>query len=96
MSLTGKEKESQLFEQLIDKYGFDAQLLKCVEEMSECSVALMHYRDHKSDKISVCEELADVMIMCRQMALYIDPLMTERFIRQKTLGLKKRFECNAV
>lgn len=96
MILTPSEKHSQIFEQAMDHYGFDKQLLKTMEELAELSVSLMHYRDGKADKWSVCEEIADCIIMCQQMASAMGKETVESFYIQKMLKLEKRFECHAV
>jgi NTP pyrophosphatase (non-canonical NTP hydrolase) len=95
-SLTCNEKEEQIFSSLVENFGSDAQVLKCVEELSELMVSLMHYRDGKADKWQVCEEVADCIIMCRQMANLFDRNVVDGFIIEKMNLLKKRTECLAV
>jgi len=95
-SLTCDETESELFQTLLSKYGFDAQLLKCIEELAELQVALMHYRDGKASKWEVCEELADVLITTRQMSNAIGKPTVDKFLVEKMGLLKKRVQCLAV
>lgn len=60
--------EKQVMTDAIERYGYDAQMLKAVEESSELTVALMHYRDDKATRMEVLDEIADNVIMCSQVA----------------------------
>lgn len=49
-----------------DYYGLASQLKQLVEECSELSVATLHYFRNKDSLEKIYEEMADVMIMIRQ------------------------------
>lgn len=53
-------------------YGHAAQINKTIEECTELSLALQHYRDGKATVEEVVDELADVFIMVTQMRLLFD------------------------
>jgi hypothetical protein len=50
-------------------FGGKRQIKKCVEELNELSVALLHCDDGKDTVEHVAEEIADVEIMLQQMTL---------------------------
>ena len=56
----------------IVKWGAANQIVKCVEELNELAVKLLHWRNFKADKKEVLEEIADVEITIIQMKLLID------------------------
>lgn len=73
----------EAYEKIIDHYGIFEQMEICVEELSELIKALMKFKrcgndrfvtEEKLDKARDCiiDELADVMIMRRQMELIFD------------------------
>ena len=52
----------------IQTYGKDAQTLMLFEEMAELQDAICKHSRGRDKNHHVCEEIADVMIMCLQMA----------------------------
>lgn len=52
----------------IEKFGIPMQINVAIEEFNECSVALLHYRRAKASREQVVSEIADVIIMARQLA----------------------------
>jgi len=68
------------FQQMLDKWGVDAQIDMCIEEMAELTKALCKYKrgkkfsqyhEGKSDEYfnAVREEIADVLNCVNQMAM---------------------------
>lgn len=53
-------------------FGAERQIKKCVEELNELSVALLHNEGGKDTVDHVAEEIADVEIMLQQMILLLD------------------------
>jgi hypothetical protein len=79
-----------VYEALIKKYGTTNQYLKCVEEMSELTKALIKYVVNKvsatppeieQSKADIMEEIADVHIMIEQLKI-IYPGWESHFIRK--------------
>lgn len=58
-----------IYEQAVNKFGADHQILKAVEELNELATALMHYRQGKATKEDVQKEGVDVQIMLEQLDL---------------------------
>ena len=53
-------------------FGAERQIKKCVEELTELCVALLHNECGKDTVDHVAEEIADVEIMLQQMMLLLD------------------------
>jgi NTP pyrophosphatase (non-canonical NTP hydrolase) len=61
------------FKKAIEKWGIDSQEDMMIEEMSELIKAILKYRRKPEDDEkyeNVCEEIADVNIMLKQMKTY--------------------------
>jgi len=77
-------------EKIIAHYGHEEQLWQCVEELTECSLALMH---HAKDKYSNHhEEIADALIMLEQMRLIYGPRNIDALIEMKLDRTMQRIE----
>ncbi len=76
-----------LYRDAIEIYGIDAQMNLLQEECGELVVAISHYRRGRVTLEKVAEELADVMIVARQITLGIGPLSVNRWIREKVTRL---------
>jgi len=63
----------KVFQQAIDKFGFDNQVDKCIEECAELIDALMKYRQDRVIKNRVLEEVAGVNITTTQVLMMMDP-----------------------
>jgi NTP pyrophosphatase (non-canonical NTP hydrolase) len=61
------DRETTL-QRALTHYGVDNQILQSVEELNELATDLMHYRKGKAPHRKVIEEIADVRIMCDQLA----------------------------
>lgn len=63
-----KEKE-ELYKKALSKYGLSAQMTMVYEECSELINSLCKFNRGRCSEEDVITEIADVMIMCEQMAL---------------------------
>ena len=67
--------KKQVYEQLIEKFGAENQILKCVEELNELGQALCKVQSKDENKAvaikGVIEEIADVEIMLEQIKLIL-------------------------
>ena len=83
----------------IEKWGEDSQIGMAIEECAECIVALRKLsrvggRDIDSTKVheAVIDEIADVTIMMRQLAMIFGFASVENRIKYKIERLKVRLE----
>lgn len=58
---------SDLYELALDKWGADAQLNVAIEELSELIKEICKMKRKIGYKDDLCEEIADVEIMCEQL-----------------------------
>lgn len=73
--------QESLYRKAITCYGFPAQAAMAVEECSELTNAICKFRRGRVSDDDIITEIADVMIMCEQLASY--------FGKEK-LSLKKK------
>lgn len=66
-----KTKTMNIYQEAVNKFGADHQILKAVEELNELATALMHYRQGKATIEEVQKESVDVQIMLGQIDLII-------------------------
>lgn len=82
-----------LFIRAAQKWGSGSQIDMAIEEMAELIVDIQHSkRDMKMDKVPIsklAEEIADVTIMMRQLALLTDPDGVESSINRKMERLSR-------
>jgi len=71
-------------------YGGDAQALKCIEECAELIDALTKWKFDRATHQQVVTEIADVMIMCEQMATLFGYVKVHDEIEQKLKRLEER------
>lgn len=71
-------------------YGFDAQATMVSEECSELINALCKYKRGRVSDSDVITEIADVMIMCEQMACYFGKGLVEVEKERKLQRLKEK------
>ena len=80
----GKSEDSRIY-QISNHYGYAAQSDKIIEECAELTQAIMKLRwgwsDDKLDHVQ--EELADVLIMARQLRVMLGAEDIDRIINQK-------------
>lgn len=89
----------QIYQQALDKFGIDNQLLVLIEEMSELTKEIIkkfRKEDNSFDEIKLYEELVDVKIMLIQVELYFQQQdedyqhFINKFIQEKTSRLQNR------
>lgn len=89
------EKEfDEVIKLAIKTYGKEAQTQMLFEEMAELQNALCKLARGRGTADQVCEEIADVMIMCFQMAQIYGSKAVERWANYKVTRLKDRLTQN--
>ncbi len=79
------EKQTEICNKAIRTFGGNNQMIKACEECGELIQALSKYvLNQNSDVDNVCEEIADVEIMCQQMreifsSMQIDDWKAKKF-----------------
>lgn len=87
------EKEfDEVIKLAIKTYGKEAQTQMLFEEMAELQNALCKLARNRGTADQVCEEIADVMIMCLQMAQIYGSKQVEQWANRKMLRLKERLK----
>ncbi|MCI9596650.1 MAG: hypothetical protein HFE75_05000 [Firmicutes bacterium] len=86
--------DKEVLRMAIDTYGHDEQIRICQEEMNELGVAFSKYHREPNNRTwrAVQEELADVGIMLRQMAIMFSEEEINRIASEKIDRLKERLE----
>lgn len=74
----------------IETYGQDPQIWMTIEEMSELGNALAKYRRNRVTESDVCEEIADVLIMCIQISKIFGEDLVKQMFEYKLKRLKER------
>jgi len=77
----------ELYQQALDTFGCRHQQDKCWEEFGEFAEALYEYEWEGASYQRVLEELADVIIMLEQMAMWMGIAVPERDAPQKPIIL---------
>lgn len=80
----------EIIQLAIQTYGKEAQTQMLFEEMAELQNALCKLSRGRGTVSDVCEEIADVMIMCFQMAQIYGPKSVEQMANFKMHRLKER------
>ena len=86
--------EQDIYAEALAKWGFEAQTLMAIEEAAELQQALLHYMRGKALAVDVVDEIADMTIMCRQMANIFGSEDVGRRIQFKLERLEKRLEAD--
>ena len=86
--------EQDIYAEALAKWGFEVQTLMAVEEAAELQQALLHYMRGKALAVDVVDEIADMTIMCRQMANIFGSEDVEKRIQFKLERLEKRLEAD--
>lgn len=61
-----------LYKELLSRFGIEKQTLMLAEEQGELIKAINKKLRGKGDRLSIVEELADVVIMLQQIAQFFD------------------------
>lgn len=86
----GVSEIEEIISRAIFTYGKEAQTQMLFEEMSELQNALCKLARGRDTSDHVCEEIADVMIMCFQMAHIYGLTKVENWANKKILRLRER------
>ena len=87
------------YKKFLDGWGYDAQSLMCIEEMSELTKALCKYKRFGKEKASdeikqnILEEIADVLNTVEQMKYYFGEEEVEKIRKEKIERALKKLEC---
>lgn len=86
-----EQKEiNEIITKAIETYGQDPQIWMTIEEMSELGNALAKYRRNRVAEWEICEEIADVLIMCIQMSKIFGEERVKQMFEDKLIRLKER------
>ena len=87
------ETARSVYREVLETFGAEWQVRKCLEELAELGVAVPHCYDGKDKPGHVAEEIADVGIMLEQMAMLFNcETEVERMRRYKLRRLEQRIE----
>ena len=90
---TVKEMEEKLLlQKAVSVYGTIAQTDMAIEEMGELIVAINHYRRGRVEMDAVKEEIADVMIAMKQLAIIYGESGVKIFSEKKMQRLEQRLK----
>ena len=79
-----------IFNKAILHFGKDAQKIKCAEELSELSSAILAGVNGRDNENNVCEEIADVEIMLQQMRIVFSTASINKWVERKLCRLDAR------
>ena len=90
-------ERTDAYKKFLEGWGYDAQALMTIEEMSELTKALCKYNRYKNTndpklKADVIEEIADVLNMAEQMAFFFGKEEVEKIRDQKIERSLKRLK----
>ena len=81
-----------LYEDATDAWGEDAQITLGQEELSELNVELARYFRGRNENEEIVDEIADVIIAAKQLALIFGKEETEKRIEYKLRRLRSRVD----
>lgn len=87
-----KTQKINLFKTALEKWGIEAQRDMVFEEAGELITALAQDRRGRVTKEDIITELADVTIMCEQMAVFLGYEDYEKEMEYKLYKLKGKLE----
>ena len=85
-----KGRAIRICKEALDKWGSDAQIEMVFEELGELETAIARHKRGRASSKDVITELADVTIMCQQMALLFGYDDYEKEIENKLERLERR------
>jgi NTP pyrophosphatase (non-canonical NTP hydrolase) len=83
-----KEEKKKLYEKAIKVWGVEAQRNMAFEELGELNTVLARDRRGRATKEEILTELADVTIMCEQMAIILGYDEYEKELDRKLIRLR--------
>jgi len=91
-----QKQKDEIYTKCVEKWGFNSQVDRCIEEMAELTKALLKARQPEYPKdwfTSVREEIADVTITLEQMVILFEgEVLVPEWIEEKLLRLERRVE----
>jgi len=84
--------KEEIYQMAVEKYGILSQTHMAIEEMAELANALMKLQRGRVTVPDVIEEIADVKIMCEQLAYIYGRDAVQTQIDYKTQRLRRRLE----
>jgi len=84
--------DRETLREAVDTWGLDAQVSMAEEEAAEFIVASKHYARDKVDADRLVDELADLRIMCEQLAEFVGREDVEQRVEEKMDRLRERIE----
>ena len=85
-----KEERLKLYKKAIDLWGVEAQRNMAFEELGELNTILARDRRGRATKEEILTELADVTIMCEQMAVILGFEDYEKELDNKLIRLRDK------
>ena len=85
-----REERIKLYEAAISKWGVEAQRNMAFEELGELNTILARDRRGRATKEEILTELADVTIMCEQMAVILGFEDYEKELDNKLIRLRDK------
>ena len=86
------EEQVKVCRDAVNTFGIKPQVDMMQEEMSELGVAIGHWKRGRAREEEVITEIADVMIVARQMAYIFGEEEVEAEVERKLERLRKRIE----
>lgn len=100
--ITFTEEQQKVLEDTIRVYSTESQLRQTMEELTECSLAILKLERAKDSNLHLGEiykreeelmgKIADVIIMMNQLLLVFDPAQIEQIINFKLRRQRKRID----
>lgn len=85
-----KEERVEIYKKAIDLWGIEAQRNMAFEELGELNTILARDRRGRATKEEILTELADVTIMCEQMAVILGFEDYENELDNKLIRLRDK------
>lgn len=85
-----RQEAKELYAKALGQWGLPAQAMMVMEECSELINAMCKYGRGRANEDDIITEIADVMIMCEQMASYFGEVKVEIEKDRKLQRLKER------
>lgn len=86
-----KRERERIYQAALHKYGFEAQAIVAIEELSELQKEICKTLRGGGSRDAFAEEIADAWIMLEQMQLFMDlKQMTQDQMDRKLIRLQRR------